>query len=1002
MSRTILRVAGPMGASIAPVGCFGHEGLSPNFSRRWSGPGRHGLPLPVRRGLRFAGGLGILLVERESELSAIEASVRLAIGGHGGAVVVEGQAGIGKSSLLDQARRCASAAGMTVLMAQGAALEQDFGFGIVRQLFEPVIRDAGAGQRQLLLGGAARLAAPAVAPDEESDAPPSQQAAIVHGLYWLTAALAEQAPVLLRVDDVQWADVPSLRFLAHLVRRLEGIAMVVAIAVRTGDTPADASALAEIFATRGVRLLRPAALSADGVARLMQARLGKAADPSFVEACRVASGGVPYLLEELVTALEVDRVPPTAGAAARVAETGPRTVANATMLRLSRASPAASDVARAAAVWGPHARVDRLARLARLGPEDTQEAMDALIEMGILAPGQPARFAHPLVLQAIYGDLPITSRAAAHGRAAEILASDGAPVDEIAAHLLLSEPMGRGDVVTALRRAAGRALARGAPQSAVAYLRRAMAEGVAETDRAVLLRDLGRAEALAQDPSAATHLEGALELAETPIGRAQALFELSEVCLLSGQWTRWHELLRDALDTLAGQDPDLESRLEASRSAAELYDPAFAGTVEPRLPRLRALVDEGTPGSRALALVLGAVGALQGMDRAEVLALVERGLDGGGLLRDEGSESLALPQAMAALIGLDEVAMAARATAGVLDDARRRGSVTGFIAGSLYRLATAAYRGDVKSAETYLRTAVELSVAHGLTFALPGIVCLGTDVLLERPGLGDIASLLSSIELEPALAGTASGAWLTATRGRLRSQRGAREEAAQDLRAAGRIFERLGFRNPILALWRSPLALALPPEAAEEARWLVNEELRDAMAAGLTRSQGTALRAAGCLEGGERGVELLGRSLSELQRDDAALERARTLVELGGMLRRANQKAASRGPLQAGLDLAHRCGAERLAARATEELRASGARPRRHAVSGPDALTSSEARVVHMAADGMSNREIAQSLFVTAKTVENQLGSAYRKLGVRSRDRLRSALAEPAPPQHSV
>ena len=182
----------------------------------------------------------------------------------------------------------------------------------------------------------------------------------------------------------------------------------------------------------------------------------------------------------------------------------------------------------------------------------------------------------------------------------------------------------------------------------------------------------------------------------------------------------------------------------------------------------------------------------------------------------------------------------------------------------------------------------------------------------------------------------------------------------------------------------------------------MNEELRDAMAAGLTRSQGIALRAAGCLEGGERGVELLERSLSELQRDDAVLERARTLVELGGIFRRANQKAASRGPLQAGLDLAHRCGAERLAARATEELRASGARPRRHAVSGPDALTSSEARVVHMAADGMSNREIAQSLFVTAKTVENQLGSAYRKLGVRSRDRLRSALAEPAPPQHSV
>jgi DNA-binding CsgD family transcriptional regulator len=307
----------------------------------------------------------------------------------------------------------------------------------------------------------------------------------------------------------------------------------------------------------------------------------------------------------------------------------------------------------------------------------------------------------------------------------------------------------------------------------------------------------------------------------------------------------------------------------------------------------------------------------------------------------------------------------------------------------------------VKSAETDRRTAVELSIAHGLTFALPGIVCFGTAVLLERPDLDDVATLLSSIELEPALASTASGAWLLSMRGRLRSQRSEHEEAARDLRATGQIFDRLRFRNPILALWRSPLALALPRDRADEARALVDQELLDATDAGLARSRGVALRAAGCLEGGQRGIELLERSLEELQRDDAILERARSLVELGGMLRRANQSVASRDPLLAGLDLAHRCGAERLAARATEELRASGAKPRRRAISGPDALTSSEARVARMAADGMSNREIAQSLFVTAKTVENQLGSVYRKLGVRSRERLRSALSEPITPQQT-
>jgi DNA-binding CsgD family transcriptional regulator len=117
------------------------------------------------------------------------------------------------------------------------------------------------------------------------------------------------------------------------------------------------------------------------------------------------------------------------------------------------------------------------------------------------------------------------------------------------------------------------------------------------------------------------------------------------------------------------------------------------------------------------------------------------------------------------------------------------------------------------------------------------------------------------------------------------------------------------------------------------------------------------------------------------------------LVEVGAALRRSNRRVAGRERLYAALHLADGCGAERLAGRAEDELRASGARPRRRTVTGPGAMTASEGRVAHMAARGMTNREIAQSLFVTAKTVENQLGSAYRKLGVRSRDELGRVLA---------
>jgi len=455
--------------------------------------------------------------------------------------------------------------------------------------------------------------------------------------------------------------------------------------------------------------------------------------------------------------------------------------------------------------------------------------------------------------------------------------------------------------------------------------------------------------------------------------------------------------MRNALAELGDRDPDLAARIEARRAAFEFYDPRFASGFEAQLPRLLALVEKGGPGPRALALVLAAVGALRGMERTEALALVDRGLEGGHLVRDEGSESLIIPQAVSALSALDEPGRARRAVEGAFEDARGRGSIMGYILGCIYRLAVDAQRGALKRAEADLRSVVELSLKHGIPFALPTAFTVGADIVLERPQVEDVAAVLESVHLEPALAVTTAGAFLLAPRGRLRSIRGDWEGAIKDLRAAGEIFTGLQFRNPILALWRSPLALALPPEARAEARSLVEEELHDATTAGLARCRGVALRAAGCLEGGVRGIKMLEESLGMLQHPDAVLERARTLVELGAAIRRANRRVAAREPLGAGLDLAYRCGADRLAARALEELRAAGARPRRPAVSGPDALTSSEARVARMAADGMSNREIAQSLFVTAKTVENQLGAVYRKLGVRSRGQLREALAAPSP-----
>jgi DNA-binding NarL/FixJ family response regulator len=176
----------------------------------------------------------------------------------------------------------------------------------------------------------------------------------------------------------------------------------------------------------------------------------------------------------------------------------------------------------------------------------------------------------------------------------------------------------------------------------------------------------------------------------------------------------------------------------------------------------------------------------------------------------------------------------------------------------------------------------------------------------------------------------------------------------------------------------------------------VAEELELARTWGAPRALGAALRAAGLVEGGEQGLALLEEAVEVLTSSPAKLEHAKARTELGAALRRANRRSEAREQLRRAVELATICGATPLAARAETELRATGARSRRIALSGLESLTPSERRVAQMAAEGPTNREIAQALFVTPKTVELHLSSVYRKLGISSRSQLPAELAEPA------
>jgi DNA-binding CsgD family transcriptional regulator len=173
----------------------------------------------------------------------------------------------------------------------------------------------------------------------------------------------------------------------------------------------------------------------------------------------------------------------------------------------------------------------------------------------------------------------------------------------------------------------------------------------------------------------------------------------------------------------------------------------------------------------------------------------------------------------------------------------------------------------------------------------------------------------------------------------------------------------------------------------------VDEELALARDFGTPRALGVALRAAGLVAEGSRAESLLGEAVATLESGEARLELARARLELGSLLRRANRRADARPLLREALDVAFHTGASPLAGRAEVELRATGAKPRRLLLTGLDALTASERRVAELAAQGLTNREIAQALFVTARTVEGHLTHVFQKLQLSSREELPAVLA---------
>ena len=927
------------------------------------------------------GGAGGLL-ERATELGILDRLLERAGQGEGGLVLLEGPPGIGKTRLLEACVAGARRRGMVVLKVRGDELVMQESFAGARELLWSEVQAGGSEA----FAGAAGLAKSVFEPGEGDRIDRDHPAGVLHGLYWFVANLADRGPLLLVVDDAQWLDAASTRFLAYLARRVDSLPVLLAVGMRRGE-PGGSDEMVAALAEMAASVLRPEPLSGAAVGLLVRDELGARADAQLCQWCYDATRGNPFYVHAVAAALAAEPMLQPGSPMRSVRTLGADAVKNSVLVRLGRLGAECERLTEALAVLAPGTPVRHAAALADLEHGRAAEAADALRAADVLDAGSALSFSHPIVREAVGAQLAASRLASLHYVAAGMLAEEGASADRVAAHLLSAEPYGEAWVVDALRVAARLALAQGAPDAAVSYLRRALAEPPVPAVRFEVMLELGRAEALLPAEQDFAALREALELARDSRQRAEIALELAWGLSTVARFAEAAALLEGVLEHQGDLDPALVESSEAVLIGGGVEDLTASQRTLARAAGHFARAKRGEITDPVMLAALSLASAVAGAPAVEVAELARLALGNESLLE----RGAAYGAATCGLYLADQLDEAGRAQDAGFAWAQRRGSAPMFMLMSVWRGETAFRAGNLAIAEAHLRRAHELGSELGVgLFAVMYLI----DVLLERGEVEEAFELIERAEISDAQLGVWQGVIGLAQRGRVRVARGELGPGVADMLDAARRMAAGGLQLSVLVDWVPSAALALVDMGrANEARALVARELDAAVTFGASRRHGMALGARGRLEPGPDGLMRLREATELLERSPARLEYARALVNLGIGLRARGQPADSRDALSRGLDISQRCGASALGQLARAELVATGARPRRDALTGPAALTPAELRTARMAVGGLTNREIAQALFVSAKTVEAQLSHAYAKLAIRSRSELAVALA---------
>jgi DNA-binding NarL/FixJ family response regulator len=933
-------------------------------------------------------------LERERELEELEKLLSEIGPGRGGAVAIEAAAGLGKTHLLRQARELATEAGLNVLSGRATELEREFPFALVRQLFESPLTSMPPEERALLLEGAGAAGGALGLGSDVEHSPDSF--AVLHGLYWVTAALGERKPLLLAIDDAHWADAGSLDYLGFLLPRLEELPVGLVLTARP-DEPDPAAGLTRILADPSVQHLNPAPLSPEGTGELLAQELGRQPDSGFSAACHEVSGGNPFLLCELARTLVGQETEPVAEQADSVRAQAPEGISRMVLLRLVRLSTEARAVARSLAVLGEGSDHRLLGEMDGLDPEATQRAADELRAGAIFDNSPSPRFIHPLVRNAIYSEMSVGERCRAHARAASLLREREASPERIATQLLATEPQGERGTAEALLEAGEQALAAGAPSSAIAYLTRALREPPPTDLRPAVLDPLLTASFRAADQAAFAAVEDEVfaEWRRDPSVRSRWAIQLTMLMALGGRFEEAASLLVDAVE-VAAKEEDVERAYQLQAQLSTL------AAIVPSVPEVTIAehgdrIDPDSPTGRLAAAMEVRARVATGTAQ-EIADAAKRALGNNGSIFAEQPEIAAPEIAVMVLVTADEMEAARHGAERAMAIAKELGATPELVRARYLNGFVAWGYGDLVTAEADLRQAIDLARLAGIMPLVLAYTGPLVEVLIERDELEAAETALAAVGVGdgPVPPSPLFGFPLL-MRGHLRFERGELEPAIEDFEAVAALAEQMGFGpGPIASASPFAAQALVALDRKDEASELADEMLLWARHFGTHSGISHVTRAVAASRGGTEEIKLLEEAASLLVDSPRRLERAHALVSLGAALRRGGRRTAARVPLREAYQLARRLGAARIAKRANEELKASGETVRRYAPIGVESLTPSERRVAEMAASGMTNRQIAQSLFVTVKTVEAHLSAAYDKLDIRSRRDLPAAFGEPS------